>query len=400
MVDPIIIAAGIAAATALAQLYMAEKARGGESGRLKDLQKRFDQIVSPEYNLKITDAPKLIQARLQGHELAPMKFSREEAHILKEYNPQLYATILEQQPELMKETQQTAPAKNFQLAALKKFMDVGEGGFDPIFQQQLNEALHKVRSHEKASNELLSSQYHQRGLQNSGLEYAAKQKSKYGSMDALALASGDAAANARRNQLHALAQGSGLAGNIRGDEYRDQAFNLNAVNDFNQRLSTRGWEQEKANKELANNAQKFNLGEGQRLHENTVDQRNKAGIDTLKYNNDVNAQKYGRDFDERNYLNGINTAVANGEQGRIDKENSMKDKMFQNELQKTQGAAGLSNQMGANNIGNSQDRIGALGGFGQIGSGLFTHYAGQEAQKEKEAREDARRNKFYEKWNY
>ncbi|MCJ7824524.1 MAG: hypothetical protein MUP44_06460, partial [Anaerolineales bacterium] len=61
--DPITIGlVGVAAATALTQLYISEKARGANEQRLKSIEKMFDGIVPPEYDIKVWDDPKLVEA--------------------------------------------------------------------------------------------------------------------------------------------------------------------------------------------------------------------------------------------------------------------------------------------------------------------------------------------------
>jgi hypothetical protein len=137
-------------------------------------------------------------------------------------------------------------------AALQRFQQIGmEGGMDAESRAALAEAKFDTSQHDAAQRGALMQRAQERGLGSGSLNAASQLIAQQGASQRLAMAGTQAAGDARRRALQALAESEGIARGMTQDEYRrsaDRAAALDAVNRFNTGLradaQTRRWGQQ------------------------------------------------------------------------------------------------------------------------------------------------------------
>ena len=123
----------IAAAVALAQMYQSEKARGAEAKRLKQMEEEFKRLVPPNYDLSIMDPPEHIKTAIPEPTFEMGGITPEQFKLIGKYTPEIAPLILEERPELVKETAGMREGRDAQLNALRKLKTVASDRGDPEF---------------------------------------------------------------------------------------------------------------------------------------------------------------------------------------------------------------------------------------------------------------------------
>lgn len=326
--DPVTIGIGMAAigaASGLVQLYNSERERGASKKRLQQIEKMFNEIVPPEYNVSIYDDPELVKtippAAFDYSRITPESFAS-----VGQYVPQVADFVREVAPQVVEASAAAQEGRGAQLEALRRYRDVAAGRSDPLFQQKMQEASDRARMEAQGRNASILQDAQRRGSLDSGVQLAAQLQGQSDSMTRGALASQAAAAEAYRNQLMALDRSAALGGDIRSSEMGEAARNTGIINDFNQRTSTnyQNYLNQRAN--MANQAQVYNLDRDQRIADANVAQRNKFSVDNLNRYNDLMGARYGMERQQRadklaiqakkeeltqqNYANAMNHAGA------------------------------------------------------------------------------------------
>ena len=94
--------AAIAAASAIAQAYNSERARGANEKRLNQLRAIFENIVPPEYDVSINDPPRYIESSLQQADLDFSRLTPEQFKVVGQYSPEAAEYVREKDPTLLK----------------------------------------------------------------------------------------------------------------------------------------------------------------------------------------------------------------------------------------------------------------------------------------------------------
>lgn len=392
--DPLTIMIATSAMSSLAQLYNSEKARGAEKSRLNELENMFDSIKPPDYELSIDQPPELHAEALQQPKFsdpaAAPKFNMnaltpEMLQVVGTYNPQLSAFVEQQAPEILKQSEDMKRGRDAQNKALHEYLRVGEDGFDPVFQQTVQDAARKAQTEANSRQESIMDDFRQRGMANSGLNLAAQLQGSAQSMDRAAQTNAQAAADAYRNRMAALAAGADLGSQIQAEDKDLQQRNADIINSFNEKMTGRRQSYLDQAAGLQNQAQQLNLANQQRVADANVAAKNQAAQDAqsredqlLQYLYGIKANdvarsdqlaqwKYGQDVSQRDYENAVKTQQAQWAANNKANQNSIKAQQYNDLIAKYNGKAGISGQVGANNIGATQDRNAAIGGLGQIG---------------------------------
>lgn len=392
--DPLTIMIASGVITSLAQLYQSEKARGAESKRLDEIKRMFDDIKPPDYDISIDQPPELHAETLQLPKFsdpaqAP-KFNMnaltpEALQVVGKFNPQLTAFVEQAAPQLIEQSADMKKGRDAQNKALEEYLRVGEDDFDPRYQQAVHEGSRQAQSDAQSRQQSIMDNFRQRGMANSGLELGAQMQGSSQAMDRAAQTNLGAASEAYSNRMNALAAGADLGGQISAQDQNMQNINANILNSFNEKMAAGRQANMNQNTAVMNAAQQGNLANEQRVSDQNVGNRNaaaeadRARLDQLQqylYSLDQGNRDradsnsvfgYNAGLNQRDYANNIATQRANWAAAEKAKQNGIKGQQYNDLLERAKGRAGISNQIGANAIGQAQDRNAAIGGIGQVG---------------------------------
>ncbi len=362
----------VAAVSALMQAYQSEKARGATNSRLKEIEKMFDAIVPPDFDLKVYDDPALAKD-LPGPELNVEAITPEAFELAGTYNPEVADFVREQAPELVRASEAAQTGRGAQLDALERYREIASGGFDPELAQKLDEASRRAQTDAQSRSASIVQDANRRGVMGSGLEFAAKQRASSDAMSRAADDSRFAAAESYRNQLMAMDKSANLGGDIRSSEMAEEARNVGIINDFNERASRNYQDYLTAKTETANKAKLINLEREQQVSDANTSARNLAAVQNRQRYNDAQQTKYNVAKDNRNTKLDV-----------LDRKQRLKQQMYENLMTKARGKAGIA-QTGIDYLrSDTRDRNQAIQGVGDaaIAGMLYSGKYNQNAQPE------------------
>ena len=363
--------AGTALLSGLAQYHSSEKARKASQKQLDKIERIFNAIKPPDYDLSISDPPALHDQQLKLPKFSgPMgapKFNLaalepEDLKVVGKFNPELPALIKEVEPTIITKTEGMKAGRAAQLKALKEMQRIGDSAFDPEYQQRVQQAARSAQGEAQSRQASIMQDFARRGIAGSGLNLAAQLGGAADSMDRTAQINQQAATDAYRNRLNALMSGAQLGGQISAEDVTLQDRNSGIINDFNQRTSRNRQAYEDAKANALNAAQQMNLGVAQGIANQNTETRNKYNLidrdrlDALaKYGAgfaqderdrmDRNKQQsYQNAAGQREYLNSLAAGQAAWQAGEREKLNNLKSKGFQDQLAIAEGKSGIAGQ--------------------------------------------------------
>lgn len=245
--------------------------------------------------------------------------------------------------------------KESQMNALSSLEEIGNsGGMTLSDFSNLNKVQNDIDSEERGAREAILSNTRQRGQSGSGLELVAQLMNQQSAADRSSEAGLDTAARARGRALEAIMSAGELSGNMRGQEFDEQA-RVNAAQDVINAFNTKNRQAVSgSNVDRINTAKQYNLDNKQRVMDN-------------------------------------NTELSNKEQ--INNKNLLQQQFDNNMSKATAMASARSGQATAHN--NAADRTGAMWtGIGQGIGQLGTAYQQSQRADEQAAKEDKRWDDF------
>lgn len=325
---PVIVA--IAAVSALMQMYQSEKARGATNKRLKEIQRMFDGIVPPDFNIGVWDDPALVKTipepAFNMNGITPELYKS-----VGEFRPEIANLIAEAKPELVKQTQDAKEGSQAQLDALRKYKQIAASGQDPELDQALAQAAQKARVTAQSRGDSILQDANRRGQLGSNMMVAAQENAASEAMQRQALESQGAAVASYKNKLGALDKSAALGGDIRQQSMAEESKNVGIINDFNERTSARRQQWENARADALSNARLRNLQSDQQISDANVALKNKYAVDNLTRNNQLKQQGYE------------NQRQTRGDKMDVeDRKNRLKQQMYANLMAKANGKAGLA----------------------------------------------------------
>lgn len=176
-----------------------------------------------------------------------------------------------------------------QLSALSKMQELAaSGGMDAQAKLKLQQAIDDANSNEKAQRDAIVQDYARRGMGGSGAQLQAQLLASQSASNRAAQVGAQAAADAEMRALQALMNSSGMANQLRSQDYNEQARAAeaqDAINAFNTRNSQ---SVSARNIDRTNDARKYNLGEDQRIADANVDLSNKEHV----YNKELQQKQF------------------------------------------------------------------------------------------------------------
>lgn len=357
-----VIALGIGAVTGIAQYYQAEKARKASQQRLDKIEALFRKLVPPNYDLSIEAPPEMHTENLEKNfakELPKTKFDKSLIKQVGEFLPDFPKLVKEEAPQLLKETKITKEDAERQREAIKEFDRIAKSETDPRFRLLVERAKKRAQSEAQSRGETIKTNMARRGISGSGLEMAAQLGSSASAMDRLADIEMQAAADAYKNRLEALATGSDLSAKLANRDMDKQRYNLDLINKFNERMSERSQKLEDRRSELQNEANIKNLRERQRLEELNRSRGDViAGREAEEARMDVNRADKIKEWTYRQRL---------AERDRL---NKLRRQQYEDQLSQFRGMAGLEDARRTSEEQSSRDKISAIGTLGDTAGKL------------------------------
>ena len=345
--DPATAAAGAAVvvsaigaiAGARSRAKAGRKADAAAKQKDAEIQSLYNSLIPPEFDLSPSAPPELIEKELRKPKyrtwIRSIKFSPEQIKKIGTFVPQAAKLIKEKSPQLIKETATTQKGRRAEEAALDAYQRVGKSRDDPEFRMLVDRAKKRAQSEAQSRGQTIKSQMARRGMSGSGLELAAQMGSSASAMDRMAEVEQEAAANAYRNRLEALARGAQLGGRMRRDDQDIQDRNNSLINSFNQRMSSRRQDLELKRINDINDANASNLADRQRLHElnrsredDIVRHDRNDALNRIRRDDDIADKNYRRAEAERAYENKRRTAIADWKERQRDRADELTDRMY------------------------------------------------------------------------
>lgn len=346
MVLPALIGVAIGAQVVggLMQYYQAEKTRGANEKRLKEIEAIFNKVVPPNLDISIFDDPRVAE-QIPLPDLDLSAITPKDYKSVGQYVPEMSEYIQETQPELVRATEAAKTGRESQMAALQKYRDIASGGFDPMLAQKLGEASDKARGDAQSRQESILQDAARRGMLGSGFMVAKQMNQGADAMRRQAQESQMAAAEAYRNQLNALDRSASLGGDVRQSEMSEQGRNADILNSFNQRTSRayQDWLTQRAN--LANQAQMRNMTNQQDISNRNISGQNQAALSNRDRWNQGQQQQFQNKRTQRGDLLDIAGQKRNVQQ-----------QQYTNAMNQANAASGVQRDWMQHNTQTAQDR--------------------------------------------
>ena len=364
------VAVGAQAVSGIMQYYQAEKARGANAKRLREIEAMFAKIVPPELDISIYDDPRIAESipepLLDFSAITPKEFKS-----VGQFVPEVASYVAETNPQLVEATAAATKGRETQLEALSRYREIAsQGGMDPMLASKLAIASDKARADAASSQQAILQDAQRRGMFGSGLQMQSQMNRTAEDMRRQAIESQMAAAEAYRNQMDAMARGAALGGDIRGSEMSEQARNADIINAFNERTSRRYQDYLQARADMTNRANLRNLDEQQRIADQNVALSNEAE----RYNRNMRNQGAMQQWQNK----------RTSRQDLLDIDRAKKADIQQNWANKMAHAGamkGISQDWQQHNYQTAQDRNQATRGIGDaVSAGAMWYGEKQDEQ--------------------
>lgn len=238
----------IAAASAVAQKYQADKANHANSDALEKMKKEFEALVPPNYAGSVEDLPSSIIKKIPQPSFDMSDMTPEQYKLVGRYKPEVAPLVAEQRPDLVQDSAAGQAGKQAQIDAMRRLGGISQEDSDPYLAEQLSKASRAAQSNAYSHRKGVEEAFQRRGALNNGLSMSAQLSGGAQDMDRQAMEGQSAAAESYRNKLAALRGSADLGGQIRGADLDLSAKNTGIINDFNQRTSAarQQWETQRA----------------------------------------------------------------------------------------------------------------------------------------------------------
>jgi hypothetical protein len=374
--DPISIAllagGGAQVVSGLMQYYNSRKAAGESRKRLGEIERMFDAIVPPEYDLKIYDDPRLA-ADIPAPKLNLEAITPELYQQVGQYVPEVAQFVQEANPQLVQATEAAQTGRGAQLDALERYRQIASGEFDPELQQMLSAASERANREAQSRTASILQDFQRRGQLGSGMQLAAQQDAAAEAMARQARESQLAAAEGYRNRLLATDKSAALGGDIRASEMSEEARNVGILNSFNERTSKNYQDYLQMRADAANKARIMEVERARKVSDANIANRNEAARQNRQMYNQGQMTQY--DVARQNRSNRLDLE---------ERKNKVKQAMYDNLMSRARGKAGVAeNRMNFENQ-NVRDTNQMIRGLGDVATAGAMYY-GKYGKKDVEA---------------
>lgn len=365
----------VVAVNAIAQAYMANKQMGADKQRLKQIKAEYDAVKPPEIDTDIeTYIAEHPELKIDTGTMPSFENLRpEEYKVLQKYAPETFSFVQQQNPELVKRGAGGEEGLAAQRQALRKLMMTGSLEQDPELMQAMGEAQKQGQIGAQSRQQSLLQDFARRGQSGSGVQLAAQMGAGEDQMNRSAMQSQDAATQSYKNRLAQLMQGADLGGRMEQTDINLQGRNADIINQFNQMTSKQYQDYLAQRAGIANEAQKYNIGQAQNVANKNVDNKN-------DYNkNMADISKWGYTQNIANKQQDFNNALSAMQAG-----NSAKMGQYDVAMSKAKTLAGLPS------INPMQYYAPIVQKAADVGTQFASQQMSRDAANTAEDREDAR----------
>lgn len=301
---------------------------GGVAGLLGGIMGGGDD---DEELAKKLNAEALEQIRnLKLPDIEQLKLQLEELRSQGKITPEMQETFLQQVSDVQKI--QTDPRlKDSQMSALEKLKAIGNDGLGAQDRLRINDVRRNVAQDQQAADAAIMQSMNARGAGGSGVELAQRLISGQGQADRASQEGDRIAAMANQQALEAIMKGGQLGGDIRTQEFNEEARKAEAQDVINRFNTANRQAQSNANVNLRNTAQASNLAEAQRIADSNTGTRNYQ----QKYNKELVVDDYDRQLEKAKAMKTALGDQAKNAQASSDRSNAE----FANVMSGIQGAA-------------------------------------------------------------
>ena len=393
MVAPLVIMAAISAASAAAQLYNSEKAKGANKKRLDQIKAEFEKIVPPQYDISINQGPEYVEQAMKSANIDYRNISPEQFKVIGTYAPQAAQYVAEANPQLVQGSENQKLGRGAQIDALRQIQGIAKGS-NPELDIMMQRASQNSQAQAQSRQQSVMDSSARRGLTGSGMELTSQLQGGSDAMQAGAQSSQNAAIEAYKQKLAAVQSSGQMGRQLSQDELAQEGGNVDIVNSFNQRTSRAYQDFLNQKAQMQNQAQMQNLNMQQAAADKNVSANNEADVFNLQNKNRLNQNQYDNQRQERNYQNDIATQKASWAAAEKQRQNAFKGQSYNDQLSKASGMAGISRDQNTMNTQNTQDRNAAIGGLANAAGSYYQSSANADAQKAAQDREDTRWDKY------
>jgi hypothetical protein len=324
------------------------------------------------------------------------------------YIPEVAPYIAQASPELIKQSQDALAARDVQRKALQKYMTLGETGDDAISAQAATMAAQQAGMDARSRSQGILQDAQRRGQLGSGMQMAAQLQGNAYASNQEAMARMQAASDAQRRRLEALASGASLGGQIYNQDISLASRNADIINDFNRQMAQGRQNYEMQRAASLNDAQRFNLQMQQELANRNVAARNDAQRFNIGRSDDITRYQSGfardqqsradrlaqADYEnqryERDYRNRLAESKANWAAQQKDKYNRMMGQQFDDQMRWASGMAGIGNTERQAAREYAQDRAQGIQGLANAGMSGLDYYNKDKRWQNQQLAEDDR----------
>jgi len=208
------------------------------------------------------------------------------------------AQYFAQNPSEFEQIQSDPQFKEAQMAALSGLQDyANEGGLNAQARGRLNDIAKEEGIRERGAREAVLQNANARGVGGSGLEFLSQLKNQQESASRQSDRDTQVAADAEMRALDALVRSGSMAGDIRGQDFSEQARKAEAMDAINRFNTGNMIQNSQFNTGIRNQAQQYNLDTKQGLSDANTNIRNKQ-------------QGYNKELLQQDYNNKMRQAAA------------------------------------------------------------------------------------------
>lgn len=224
-------------------------------------------------------------------DLPEYEYIEGQAPILEGLPEELQAQIIQEDPTL----------KATEMAALQEMQNLAKQGMSAEDAYNYMTAASRTGQEARGREEAIINEMQRKGMGGSGLEYALRTQAGQSAIDRFAENQALQAAKTAEMQALANIQQAAMAGDIRGQDYRTSASNVDILNRFAQDNARNRQDVQRANIDRRNLFQQGETAEQRRVSGGNVElarqlARDKANIKTQKTAADVAGTRAGGQF--------------------------------------------------------------------------------------------------------
>jgi len=255
------------------------------------------------------------EASLRAFQGIPIPTIEEQSIILK--NPELVGQYTPEQQEAMQmsvsameNVSADQSTKDAQKSALEGISEVAEGGYSESDKATSREVQREVNQQAQARQKAILNQMASRGVLGSGMELAAQLQGEQQSIDQASRAGDAITAQAQARALQALGQQGNLAGQMRGQQFGEQADIARARDEINRFNTQNRQNVSNVNTSERNRAAQMNLEQRQQLENSRAGLANQQEMHNKGLQQTLFANRRGLTNDQSAARQGVADAQA------------------------------------------------------------------------------------------